>query len=63
MNIDILLTGAIVLVAFIYVVRKFMKPGCSGCAQKSCGCDNSEEQCSTLADFRNNDQENEELKR
>ncbi|MEN8258838.1 MAG: hypothetical protein ABFS09_13335 [Thermodesulfobacteriota bacterium] len=60
MNIDILLTGAVVLVAFIYVVRKFMKPGCSGCAQKSCGCGSSDEQCPPLADFRDEKKENEE---
>lgn len=52
MNIDILLTGAIVLVAFIYVVRKLMKPGCSDCAKKGCGCESREGQCLPLADHR-----------
>ncbi len=55
MNLDILLTGAVVLVAFIYVVRKIVKPGCSGCAQKGCGCDSDDGQCPPLADFRDKD--------
>ncbi len=58
MNVDILLTGAVVLGAFIYVVRKLMKPGCSSCAKKGCGCDSSEGQCPPLADFR--DEKNED---
>ena len=58
MNFDILFTGAVVLVAFIYVVRKFMKPGCSSCAKNGCGCESNTGECSPLADFRekNNDE-------
>ncbi len=52
MNIDILLTGAVVLVAFIYVVRKIMRPGCTGCAKNGCGRESSEGQCPPLADYR-----------
>ncbi len=58
MNLDILLTGAVVLVAFVYVVRKLMKPGCSDCAKKGCGCVGGDGKCPPLSDFpdRKNDE-------
>lgn len=52
MNLDILLTGAVVLVAFIYIVRRLLKPGCSGCASKECGDEKRPGQCPPLADLR-----------
>jgi hypothetical protein len=58
MNIDAVLTGAVVMVALIYVIRKFMKPGCSGCGKNSCGCESSDGKCPPLADLR--DKENKE---
>lgn len=52
MNLDILLTVVVVLVAFIYVVRKLMKPSCLDCAKKGCGCENQDGQCPPLEDLR-----------
>ncbi|MDA3786385.1 MAG: hypothetical protein PF568_05815 [Deltaproteobacteria bacterium] len=51
MNLDILLTGAVVLVAFIYIVRRLLKPGCSGCASKECGGGKRPGQCPPLDDL------------
>lgn len=45
MTIDTLLTGAVVLVALIFVVRRFMKPSCSCCANKGGGCRESDGSC------------------
>lgn len=59
MSIDLLLTGLVVLVALIYVIRRFMKPGCcAGCNDKGCGCDSDNGQCPPLGDLR--DKNNEE---
>lgn len=54
MNIDIILTVAVVVVALVLVVRKLMRSGCcSGCAHKGCGCDSGEGDCPPpLADLR-----------
>ena len=57
MSLDILLTGAVVLVAFVFVVYKLLKPGCSDCAQKGCGCESRDGQCPPLADFRDKNKE------
>lgn len=57
MTIDTVLTGAVVLVALIFVVRRFMKPSCSCCANKGCGCQESDGSCPPPA---TDDKENKE---
>jgi hypothetical protein len=58
MNIDIILTVAVVVVALVLVVRKLMRSGCcSGCGHKGCGGAGDGQHCPPLADWRDKEKE------